>query len=51
MAQNLNYTSPSVQFSATINTNVVTKDRQNYINVLGINELNTLDNVSLLDIF
>lgn len=51
MAQNLDYTSPAIQFTADVSRNVFTKDNQNYINVLGIQQLNTLDNVSLLDIF
>ncbi|MCK6258623.1 cupin domain-containing protein [Fictibacillus sp. KIGAM418] len=51
MVQNLDYTSPATQYTADVSSNVFTKDRENYINVLGIQQLNTLDNVSLLDIF
>lgn len=46
------YTSPSAQFTFDVNTSTLfKKDSQNFINVLGIQQLNTLDNVSLLDIF
>ncbi|MGG1572382.1 cupin domain-containing protein [Fictibacillus sp. NRS-1165] len=51
MVQNLDYSSPAIQYTADVNQNVFTKDSQNFINVLGIQQLNTLDNVSLLDIF
>jgi len=52
MVSNIDYTSPSVQFSADVNKNtLVKKDNQNFINVLSIKQLNTLDHVSLLDIF
>jgi quercetin dioxygenase-like cupin family protein len=48
----MNYTSPSTQFSFNMNqSTLIKKDNQNYINVLGIQQLNTLDNVSLLDIY
>lgn len=48
----MDYTSPSTQYTFDVNTNpLFQKDNQNYINVLGVNQLNTLDNVSLLDIF
>jgi hypothetical protein len=52
MVSYMDYTSSDTQF--TFNTNKSTfikKDSQNYINVLGIQQLNTLENVSLLDIF
>jgi len=48
----MDYTSPTTQFHFDINKSpLFIKDQQNYINVLGIKQLNTLDNVSLLDIF
>ncbi|MGZ9586468.1 cupin domain-containing protein [Paenibacillus marinisediminis] len=52
MVSNIDYTSPSTQFTFDVNTSpLFRKDNQNYINVLGVEQLNTLDNVSLLDIF
>ena len=49
---NLDYTSPSTQFMFDLNKSTLfQKDNENFINVLGIKQLNTLDNVSLLDIF
>ncbi|MGN7479345.1 cupin domain-containing protein [Solibacillus silvestris] len=52
MASSLDYTSPSTQFTFDINESTfVKKDNNNFINVLGVQQLNTLDNVSLLDIF
>ncbi|MBE6185133.1 cupin domain-containing protein [Heyndrickxia ginsengihumi] len=52
MVSYMDYTSPSARFSFNINkSTLVKKDQQNYINVLGIEQLNTLENVSLLDIF
>lgn len=49
---NFDYTSPHTQFTFDINKNpLFIKDQQNFINLLGINQLNTLDNVSLLDIY
>ncbi|ENQ3077140.1 cupin domain-containing protein [Bacillus sp. WLY-B-L8] len=52
MTSPIDYTSPSIQFTQDVSrTNFFTKDAQNYINVLGINQLNTLNNTSLLDIF
>lgn len=48
----MDYTSPSTQYTFDVNKSLLfKKDNQNYINVLGINQLNTLENVSLLDIF
>ena len=48
----MDYTSPSTQFSFDVNKSTfVKKDNQNFINVLGVDQLNTLENVSLLDIF
>ncbi|EEL50787.1 MULTISPECIES: cupin domain-containing protein [Bacillus cereus group] len=52
MTSYIDYTSPSVRFTHDLSTsNFFKKDGQNYINVLGIKQLNTLDNTSLLDIF
>lgn len=46
------YTSPPTQFTFDVNTSpLFKKDSQNYINILGIAQLNSLENVSLLDIF
>ncbi|MFJ7666307.1 cupin domain-containing protein [Lysinibacillus sp. NPDC097195] len=48
----IDYTAPSTQFTFDVNTSpLFKKDAQNYINILGIAQLNTLENVSLLDIF
>jgi quercetin dioxygenase-like cupin family protein len=48
----MDYTSPTAQFKFDINTSpLFKKDNQNYIHVLGIQQLNTLENLSLLDIF
>lgn len=48
----MDYTSPSTQFTFDVNKSTFfKKDSQNYINVLGISQLNTLGNVSLLDIY
>ncbi|NOU98086.1 cupin domain-containing protein [Paenibacillus sp. LMG 31456] len=48
----MDFTSPSVQFTYDVNNNLFfKKDTQNYINVLSIEQLNTLGNTSLLDIF
>ncbi|GIP38160.1 hypothetical protein J31TS4_14400 [Paenibacillus sp. J31TS4] len=48
----LDYTSPSVQFTFDLSKNqFFRKDSRNYINMLSIGQLNTLGNVSLLDIF
>ena len=47
----MDYTSPSAQFTFEVNKSpLFKKDNQNYINILGVNQLNTLENVSLLDI-
>jgi hypothetical protein len=52
MTSYIDYTSPSIQFAQDVSkSNFFTKDAQNYVNVLGIKQLNTLDNTSLLDIF
>ncbi|PFR41888.1 cupin domain-containing protein [Bacillus cereus] len=52
MTANIDYTSPSTNFTYDVNkSNFFRKDAQNYINVLGIKQLNTLENTSLLDIY
>lgn len=46
------YISPATQYQFDINNSpLFVKDQHNYINILGVKQLNTLDNVSLLDIF
>lgn len=48
----MNYASPNVQYTYDLSNNpFFKKNNQNYINTLSINQLNTLGNVSLLDIF
>ncbi|GFR38525.1 hypothetical protein PRECH8_18210 [Insulibacter thermoxylanivorax] len=48
----MDYTSPSAQFTYDVNNNTFfKKDNRNYINALSINQLNTLGNVSMLDIY
>ncbi|WP_054636113.1 cupin domain-containing protein [Thalassobacillus sp. C254] len=52
MSSPIDYTSPTAQYTFDVNTSpLFKKDPNNYINVLGVNQLNTLENVSLLDIF
>jgi oxalate decarboxylase/phosphoglucose isomerase-like protein (cupin superfamily) len=52
MSSYMDYTLPTTQFTFDVNKSTLfKKDNQNFINVLGINQLNTLENVSLLDIF
>lgn len=52
MTSYMDYTSPSIQFTYDVSkSNFFRKDEHNYINVLGVNQLNTLENTSLLDIF
>ncbi|KAA0560725.1 cupin domain-containing protein [Rossellomorea aquimaris] len=52
MSKYMDYTSPEAQFSFDVNKSpLFKKDNQNLINVLGVNQLNTLDNSSLLDIY
>ncbi|MCP3027192.1 cupin domain-containing protein [Halobacillus sp. A5] len=52
MSSSVDYTSPSAQFTFDVNQSpLFIKDKQNYINILGIQQLNTLQNSSLLDIF
>ncbi|MFF2090541.1 cupin domain-containing protein [Paenibacillus sp. NPDC058174] len=48
----MDFTSPSVQFTYDLKNNpFFQKDSRNYIDALGIQQLNTLGNVSLLNIF
>lgn len=48
----MDFTSPNVQFSYDLRNNpMFKKDSGNYINALSVHQLNTLGNVSLLDIF
>ncbi|MEK5032921.1 cupin domain-containing protein [Paenibacillus sp. FSL R7-0302] len=52
MTSYMDYTSPNTQFTFDMNGNTLfKKDDCNYINVLGIKNLNTLENTSLLDIY
>ncbi|MDQ0159502.1 quercetin dioxygenase-like cupin family protein [Alkalibacillus salilacus] len=52
MSMNVDYTSPSAQYFFDMNNSTLFKeDNQNFINVVGQNQLNTLENTSLLDIF
>ena len=52
MTSYMDYTCPDTQFTYDLsNNNLFTKDTNNYINMLSIKQLNTLGNVSLLDIF
>ncbi|WP_163102793.1 cupin domain-containing protein [Peribacillus alkalitolerans] len=52
MVSYMDYTSPSVQYTFDVNKNpLFIKDNNNFINLLGVKQLNTLENVSLLDIF
>lgn len=48
----MDFTSPNVQYFYDLKNNrTFTKDANNFINALGIQQLNTLGNVSLLDIY
>ncbi|MEC0268181.1 cupin domain-containing protein [Paenibacillus anseongense] len=48
----MDFTSPNVQYFYDLKNNrTFTKDANNFINTLGIQQLNTLGNVSLLDIY
>jgi hypothetical protein len=52
MVSYIDYTSPATQYAFDVNkSQLFKKDNKNYINFLGIKQLNTLENVSLLDIF
>lgn len=48
----MDFTSPHVQYTYDLSSNpFFKKDSSNYINSLSVNQLNTLGNVSLLDIY
>lgn len=52
MISYMDFTSPSVQFFYDLSNNPsFRKDPRNYINELSVNQLNTLGNTSLLDIY
>ncbi|RIW34642.1 cupin domain-containing protein [Bacillus salacetis] len=52
MKNNVDYTSTQTQFKFDLNNSpLFIKNQHNYINILGIKQLNSLENVSLLDIF
>ncbi|MCM3388408.1 cupin domain-containing protein [Ureibacillus chungkukjangi] len=52
MSSSIDFSSPSIQFSFDINkSQLFKKDQHNFINVLGVNELNSLKNLSMLDTF
>ncbi|MEK3796691.1 cupin domain-containing protein [Peribacillus sp. FSL H8-0477] len=52
MSSTIDYTSPSTQFFFDLNKNTsFKKDNQNFINELSIDQVNTLNNTALLDIF
>jgi len=52
MSSNLDYTSPSTQFTFDVNKSpLFQRDSNNFINVLSVEQLNTLDQVSILDIY
>lgn len=52
MSKPIDYSSPSTQFAFDVNqSQLFKKDSHNFINVLGVNELNSLKNLSLLDTY
>lgn len=52
MDSSIDYTAPSTQFAFDVNKSpFFKKDSYNFMNILGVQQLNTLDNISLLDIF
>jgi len=52
MSSSIDYSSPSVQFSFDVNkSQLFKKDQENFINVLGVSELNSLKNLSMLDTY
>ena len=52
MNTSIDLSSPSTQFSFDVNkSQLFKKDQQNFINVVGVNELNSLKNLSMLDTF
>ncbi|WP_391115843.1 cupin domain-containing protein [Psychrobacillus sp. L3] len=52
MDSSIDYNSPSTKFTFDVNKSpFFKKDTYNFMNILGIQQLNTLENTSLLDIF
>ena len=52
MNSSIDYTATTTQFKADVNKQLYfKKDNNNFINVLSVNQLNTLNNTSLLDIY
>lgn len=52
MTSHIDYTSSNAQYTFDLNkSNLFKKDQHNLINILGVKQLNTLENISLLDIF
>ena len=52
MSSSIDFSSPSIQFSFDVNKSLLfKKDQLNFINVLGVNELNSLKNLSMLDTY
>ncbi|MFC7686907.1 cupin domain-containing protein [Ureibacillus sp. GCM10028918] len=52
MSSSIDFSSPSTQFYFDVNkSQLYKKDRQNFINVLGVSELNSLKGLSMLDTF
>lgn len=52
MDSSIDYTSPSTEFTFDVNNNTLfKKDIFNFLNILGVQQLNTLNNTSLIDIF
>ncbi|CAI9393779.1 cupin domain-containing protein [Niallia sp. Sow4_A1] len=52
MVKYMDYTDPKTSFTYDVNkSNFFKRDNYNYINVLGEQQLNSLENVSLLDIY
>ncbi|QCR32636.1 cupin domain-containing protein [Lysinibacillus sp. SGAir0095] len=52
MNSTIDFSSPSTQFSFDVNkSQLFKKDQQNFINVLGVSQLNSLKNLSMLDTY
>ncbi|MDW2797590.1 cupin domain-containing protein [Clostridium boliviensis] len=52
MTNNTDFSSPSLQYAFDVNnSHLYVKDNQNFINILGKEQLNSLENTSLLDIY
>jgi len=52
LSTSIDYSSPSVQYAFDVNkSQLFKKDQQNFINVLGVNQLNSLKNLSMLDTY